>query len=136
MAYLLSDHVQNSDCIAQERFPVTKSALEQVLAREVFRFNTDTPVMENTDGSLSVNQSVYSFPLSAWLTDGEEDVPFPDAEKERLRALFYETQTQSLADSTIAAILDEELSAYRAGAQTLARTQELLQSRLNLYINE
>ena len=43
---------------------------------------------------------------------------------------------QSLVDTTLSSIIEEELSAYRAGAQTLERTQEILQSRVFIYINE
>ena len=137
LAYLLSDRVQQTDWFSMENFPVTKNGFDMMLeARQFFRFNTETPVMPATLDSVTVNQIVYNFPLSEKPWDGQEDIPFPATDKERLRALFYETPTQSLVDSTLTSILVEELSAYQAGIRSLEETQNILQSRLWIYINE
>ena len=88
------------------------------------------------DDSVTVNQIVYGFPLSEHPWEGQADIPFPEEDKARLRALFYDTPTQSMVDSTLTSILTEELSAYQAGIRTLEETQKLLQSRLYIYVNE
>ena len=66
----------------------------------------------------------------------QTDITFTEKDKERLRALFYETPTQSMVDSTLTSILNEELSAYQAGIRSLEETQKILQSRLWIYVNE
>ena len=63
-------------------------------------------------------------------------VTLTDADKTALRRLFYETEMQSLVDTTMSAIIKEELSAYRAGVRTLSEMQRILQSRLYIYVNE
>ena len=136
LAYLLSDRIQQTDWFCMENFPVTKSGFELMLdARQFFRFNTETPVNTAMLDSVYVNQIVYNFPLSEKPWDGQADITFTEKDKERLRALFYETPTQSMVDSTLTSILNEELSAYQAGIRSLEETQKILQSRLYIYVN-
>lgn len=137
LAYLLSDRIQQTDWFCMENFPVTQSGFELMLdARQFFRFNTETPVNTAMLDSVYVNQIVYNFPLSEKPWDGQADITFTEKDKERLRALFYDTPTQSLVDSTLTSILNEELSAYQAGIRSLEETQKILQSRLYIYVNE
>ncbi len=137
LAYLLSDRIQQTDTLSMENFPITKSSFDAILdARRFFRFDTKTPVSPAMLDSVTVNQIVYGFPLSEHPKEGQADIPFPEEDKARLRALFYDTPTQSLVDSTLTSILTEELSAYQAGIRTLEETQKILQSRLYIYVNE
>lgn len=137
LAYLLSDRIQQTDTLSMENFPITKSSFDAILdARRFFRFNTETPVSPAMLDSVTVNQIVYGFPLSEHPKEGQADIPFPEEDKARLRALFYDTPTQSMVDSTLTSILTEELSAYQAGIRTLEETQKILQSRLYIYVNE
>ena len=137
LAYLLSDRIQQTDTLSMENFPITKSSFDAILdARRFFRFNTETPVSPAMDDSVTVNQIVYGFPLSEHPKEGQADIPFPEEDKARLRALFYDTPTQSMVDSTLTSILTEELSSYQAGIRTLEETQKILQSRLYIYVNE
>lgn len=137
LAYLLSDRIQQTDWLCMENFPVTRSGFELMLdARQFFRFNTETPVSTAMLDSVYVNQIVYNFPLSEKPWEGQADIPFTAEDKARLRALFYETPTQSMVDSTLTSILNEELSAYQAGIRSLEETQKILQSRLWIYVNE
>ena len=53
-----------------------------------------------------------------------------------IRHLLYETETSADLDATVQSIIQEELSAYRAGIRSLEETQNILQSRLWIYINE
>ena len=53
-----------------------------------------------------------------------------------IRHLLYEAETSADLDATVQSIIQEELSAYRAGIRSLEETQNILQSRLWIYINE
>ena len=82
--------------------------------------------------------TVYSRSVGYRPQNGESvtAVPVSDADRAAIRALFYRNDMQSLTDTTMTAILEEELSAYRAGIRSLEETQNILQSRLWIYINE
>lgn len=137
LAYLLSDRIQQTEALSMENFPITRSSFDAILdVRQFFRFNTETPVMDSTGDQVMVNQLVYDFPLPEKPSEGQADIPFTDEAKQRLRALFYDTPTQSVADSTLTSILNEELTAYQAGVRTLEEAQKILQSRLYIYVNE
>ena len=61
---------------------------------------------------------------------------FDENDLAAIRHLLYETETSADLDATVQSIIQEELSAYRAGIRSLEETQNILQSRLWIYINE
>ena len=71
-------------------------------------------------------------------TDDIVEVVLTEQDKDGLLALLSTEDTvSSAADNTvISGILEEELSAYKAGAKTLEEVAGLMQSRVWIYLNE
>ncbi len=146
LAFLLSDDIQSSTTLTDTALPVTYSGCERLLENRTYYFSKDFVASYGYDDRYHI---AYMPPSSVeyYLTNERESVrnalddiavtvTLTDDDIAALRRLFYTSETRSLIDVTMRQIIEEELSAYRAGAQTLERTQEILQSRLFLYINE
>ena len=136
ISYLLSDAVQDDERLTGFSFPVTYRGIEHMLAQPT-RLVPSQVYTDNGNGTYRIN--VFNTDWKAYFESSGIsfiEITPDDTDLERLRRLFYSAEMQSLVDTTMNAILEEELSAYRAGAQTLERTQEILQSRLFIYLNE
>ena len=136
ISYLLSDAVQDDERLTGFSFPVTYRGIEHMLAQPT-RLVPSQVYTDNGNGTYRIN--VFSTDWKAYFESSGisyMEITPDDTDLERLRRLFYSAEMQSLTDTTMNAILEEELSAYNAGAQTLERTQEILQSRLFIYLNE
>ncbi len=142
LAFLLSDDIQESATLTDRFLPVTYSGIEGLLERRTYYFHRDR--YENLGEYLGsrisyLRPDAAAYYLNSPYKDEQEQlltVTLTDDDIAALRRLFYTSETRSLVDTTMTRIIEEELSAYRAGAQTLERTQEILQSRLFIYINE
>lgn len=142
LAFLLSDDIQQSASLTDISLPVTYSGCESLLERRTYYFNQN--LLADDDYYLGCriertpDQHVEYLMRYEWDDALEQllTVTLTDDDIAALRRLFYTSETRSLVDTTMTRIIEEELSAYRAGAQTLERTQEILQSRLFIYINE
>ena len=143
LEFLLSDAVQTSDPLCALSFPVTASAMETVLL-DIYHFFYDTMVPVDETGkihvgwfaSLSASEIPEGMTAEEMAVPGTASVTLTEDEIEGLRTLFYETPMQSRTDTVLSAILEEELSFYRAGAYTLEQTQKNLQSRVSIYLQE
>ena len=125
IAYLLSDTIQlfSADTV----LPVTTSAIEALLATPTFVYTPDT--MERLDTSYSAEILELVYPEALRITYDEDDLA-------AVRPLLYNTETTVNIDTTVQTIINEEMSAYRAGVRSLAEAQKIMQSRLWIYINE
>ena len=125
IAYLLSDTIQlfSADTV----LPVTVSAVEALLATPTFVYTPDT--MERLDTSYSAEILELVYPEALRITYDEDDLA-------AVRTLLYNTETTVNIDTTVQTIINEEMSAYRAGVRSLAEAQKIMQSRLWIYINE
>ncbi len=143
LEFLLSDDVQTSDPLCALSFPVTASAMETVLC-DIHHFFYDTMIPVDETGKINVGwfAGLSASEIPAGMTAGEMAMPgtvlvtLTEDDIDTLRTLFYETPMQSRADSVLSSIMEEELSAYRAGAYTLEQIQKNLQSRVSIYLQE
>jgi len=143
LEFLLSDAVQTSALLNELSFPVTPTAMESVLC-DSYHFFYDT--MIPVDETVKINTGWFAGLSEAELPVGTtaEDMAMPGTvlvtltnhEIETLRMLFYETPMQSRTDTVLIAIMEEELSSYRAGVYTLEQMQKNLQSRVGIYLQE
>jgi len=136
LAYLLSDEIQTYDTLTA--LPVTCSAMEVLLQTDNYYYISDSFDAISADSYFFTSLAVMNLDEETRMTfyPNAVTVTLTDADKTALRRLFYETEMQSLVDTTMSAIIEEELSAYRAGVRTLSETQRILQSRLYIYVNE
>ena len=125
LAYLLSDTIQLYS--ANSSLPVTISAVESLLASPTFVYAPGSMYRLDLVYDEEVLETVYWDALR--ITYDENDLA-------AIRHLLYETETSADLDATVQSIIQEELSAYRAGIRSLEETQNILQSRLWIYINE
>ena len=125
LAYLLSDTIQLYR--ANSSLPVTISAVESLLASPTFVYAPGSMYRLDLVYDEEVLETVYWDALR--ITYDENDLA-------AIRHLLYETETSADLDATVQSIIQEELSAYRAGIRSLEETQNILQSRLWIYINE
>lgn len=128
IAYLLSAQFQNSRFMTLDSFPVTCEALDSLLVPTAF-YLADPWYREDCGICIYRENEVF-------FTEGMKRIALSKRSVEAIRDLFYNARAQSLTDTTLSAIIEEELSAYRAGIRSLAETQSVLQSRLFIYINE
>jgi hypothetical protein len=85
--------------------------------------------MERLDTSYSAKILELVYPEALRITYDEDDLA-------AVRTLLYNTETTVNIDTTVQTIINEEMSAYRAGIRSLAQAQKIMQSRLWIYINE
>ena len=85
--------------------------------------------MERLDTSYSAEILELVYPEALRITYDEDDLA-------AVRTLLYNTETTVNIDTTVQTIINEEMSAYRAGVRSLAQAQKIMQSRLWIYINE
>ena len=136
LSYLLSDDVQTSSMVSRTSFPVTKSGLEQILEPGWYRVDLNRAAEQLGEQYYRMSMPYVCYPDLDPIDANERDYEFTEEDRDIVRRLFYETEMQSLVDTTMSAIIEEELSAYRAGVRTLVETQRILQSRLYIYVNE
>lgn len=133
-AFLLSDEVQTYDRI--HGLPVTASGLEIVLEQDTYYYSHGL-YEDDGNGNFYVS-SLYMMDeetIAKFFSDAIT-VTITNDDRAAIRRFLMTAEAQSLTDATMNAILEEELSAYRAGIRSLEETQNILQSRLWIYINE
>ena len=123
LEYMLSDYQESIDggTSDQGAFPVRRDILERKLQEEIGAELTEK----------FMRQNYYS----------KEMVPqrgrFTEEDKERLLYILdHASPPTVLYDGDLWVILDEELGAFFAGGKTAAKTAEVIQSRVTLYLNE
>ncbi|MBQ7300873.1 MAG: extracellular solute-binding protein [Clostridia bacterium] len=125
IAYLLSDTIQLFS--ADNVLPVTTSAIEALLENPTFVYDPDTMYRLDIHYSAEILELVY--PEALRITYDEDDLA-------AVRTLLYNTETTVNIDTTVQSVINEEMSACRAGVRTLEEAQAIIQSRLWIYINE
>ncbi len=130
--YLLSDETQSSDALSDKALPVTRGGFENVLLHHRYiYYSTMMPSYELEPYDHS------DVPMEEYLTFGfyAEQVLSDDD----IAAIFdfFDTATShARPDATVLEIVNEELSAYESGAKTLEEVTRLMQSRVQIYLNE
>ncbi len=145
LQYWLSDDIQTCEAVEGFGLPVTRSAMEQVfpLGRTYFR--------PGKGGGRSVP--------SEWLANYPEAVQlgylynpeYPEAyqylglfdmvmttedDRDRFFRFLDRATVKTADDTTLAEIIDEEISFAVGGARSAAETGRILQSRVSIYLNE
>lgn len=121
LEYMLSDYQESIDGSSDQGFPVRRDILERQLQEEIGAELTEKYMRQN----------YYS----------KEMVPqrgnFTEEDKERLLYILdHASPPTVLQGGAFWAILDEELGAFFAGDKTAAKTAEIIQNRVTVYLNE
>lgn len=121
LEYMLSDYQESMDGSGDQGFPVRRDILERQLQEEIGAELTEKAYRQNH----------YS----------KEMVPqrgrFTEEDKERLLYILdHASPPTVLQGGAFWAILDEELGAFFAGDKTAAKTAEVIQNRVTVYLNE
>ncbi len=146
LQYLLSDEIQTSKKVSFFGLPVTRSAMEAVFPLGRIYY------YPGVGGKRRV--------LEEWLANYPEAVQLgylynlenPDAyddylgvftsvmttedDRDRFFRFLDRATVKTAADTTLAAIIDEEISFAEGGARSAAETGKILQSRVSIYLNE
>lgn len=121
LSLLSDDYQQSTDC-----FPVKKSALE-IKAAEAMVYDekrAEQP-LEYTIGSVGIGIS------------GDIEIGEPkQADIDRVNELINSLDKQMKCDDMALHIITEEASAYFSGSKTPQEAAELIQNRVQLYLNE
>ena len=143
LEFLLSDAVQTSALLKELSFPVTRTAMESVLCDSYhFFYDTMNPVDETGKINVGWFAGLSETELPAGIAADDMAMPgtvlvtLTENEIAELRTLVYDTPMQSRTDTVLSAIMEEELSSYRAGVYTLEQMQKNLQSRVGIYLQE
>ena len=154
--YVFSMQAQLSQKLTDEYFPVTAEAAEAYLTKYYYYYKdaaewniyyvhdpiTDTAVPGGVyvNPSLVTEKALTEDQLDAYRERGMEltEYHISDAEcAEIMDFLNHSTMSGGVSDdSTVIAILEEELSAYTSGAKTLDEVSKLIQSRVSIYLAE
>lgn len=148
--------MQTSEKLTDEYFPVTRGAAEVLLRKYHYYYPKDetewqvSTAWDSTVGDvvitgISLTPSVYEIPPDEaypgiYRDFGETHTEVVLTEEDIAHILlFFDTCAMYggiSSDTTVAAILEEELSAYRSGAKSLEEVTALIQSRVWIYLNE
>ena len=111
---------------------------------EIYHFFYDT--MIPVDETEKINIGWFAGLSADEVPDGisAEDMVMPgtilvtltETDIDKLHTMLYDTPMLTDADSTLNAILNEELSAYFGGGCTFEKLQTNLQSRISIYLQE
>ena len=154
LSFALSEEAMTAPTLTRTFLPTTPDALRALLDQSSYFYYyadpADWPPCYTVLDSTPVVSGVTMFPVhtageSDWEravryggTDDIVEVVLTEQDKDGLLALLSTEDTvSSAADNTvISGIVEEELSAYKAGAKTLEEVAGLMQSRVWIYLNE
>ncbi len=138
--FILSDEIQSSTFMTDTALPVTYTGLQKALENYRYIYYPDPPS--------TLDQDVFGQPcFSLLLADvahsansaalrNTMEVVLSDADMETILQFFATCTAAAGVDDTINDIAAEELSAYESGAKTLEEVTRLMQSRVQIYLNE
>ncbi len=142
LEYILSDTVQTSAAVTNFSFPVTSSALAEILKPEWYTVTcTNRPMMdpagENTYSGtvMHVDAVSYEKPRDPAFPETRL-IPYTDTDRDMLRSLLESEDNGTVPDPTVETILQEELSVYLSGARSAKDTAAILQNRVSIYLAE
>lgn len=122
MKYFLSDEYQES----QWELPIKKSTLEKKFTEAM------TPITYTDENGETVNEeNIY------YMNDIEYNIGYMDeAHKEKYIKFIESVNKKSSSNTSITDIISEETQAYFSGQKTAQEIAEIIQNRVNTYINE
>ena len=129
LQYALSDAVQCSDRMAARAMPVTRAAYETQIQSGYFYIR------------------VFAEELTNWMLEEVTDAPreqhtglaevhVTEEERAAMVSYFADTTARGIYDSTIRAIVDEELSAAASGVRSTEEAGAIMKNRVWIYLNE
>jgi len=129
LQYALSDAVQCSERMAARAMPVTRAAYETQIQSGYFYIR------------------VFAEELTNWMLEEVTDAPreqhtglaevhVTEETRAAMVSYFADTTVRGIYDSTIRAIVDEELSAAASGVRTTEEAGSIMKSRIWIYLNE
>ncbi len=109
------------------QFPVRRSSFEKMAEKAMQK-----PSYVDENGKTVEYDETY------YVNEGMEIVidPLTEEELTRIRALVESLDHCSYRDTSVSAIIEEETAAYYAGEKTAEEAADIIQSRVQIYINE
>ena len=125
--FLLSDERQEKEAMGSGGFPIKKEALEKQFAEDM------TPeYYEDADGNRKEQPKSYwgteSFSVEVYAATQEQ--------VDQLKKIIDNAGDNSSADGEVLSIIHEEARAYFTGQKTSGQVAELIQNRVQNYVNE
>ncbi len=146
ITFALSDEIQTSASLTESYLPVSMSAMSQALdAYRYLYYRAESSVGEYTNyftGEIVTYVGISADVHHIERIDSYASSPrfteyvLSDEEKEIILNFFDTCTSYTTTGLTIQQIVEEELSAYRSGAKTLEEVTRLMQSRVQIYLNE
>ena len=154
LSFALSKEAMTAPTLTRSFLPTTQDAMRALLDESPYYYYEDDPAewlpYTTYDGNAAVVSGVYLFHLLDSATpDMEQALKYADSGKVKEIVLTEEDKDAFLAllnadgavsssagNTVINSILEEELSAYYAGAKPLEEAAKLIQSRVWIYLNE
>ncbi len=139
---LLSDEIQTSQILKTKAFPVTRSAISAMLpiGTTYFHVSSDGRTDRIDISPVGFLHKGEKFPLD---DNGNEiqiihthSVATTEEELEKLLTFLDTAEIKSAGNEIIENIIDEELSYVDSGVRTYEEAAKIIQSRVNLFINE
>ena len=129
LQYALSEEVQCSRGMAARAMPVTRVAYETQIQSGYFYIR------------------VFAEELTAWTLEevteeprqqhmGLAEIHVTEEERAAMVSYFADTTARGIYDSTVRAIVDEELSAAASGVRTTEEAGAIMKNRVWIYLNE
>ena len=145
LSFLYSDTVQTSAAL-QDGYgiPVTKSALAKCIDFGYYYFEKCSNSLSMYDSMGNLIESLHSVlcrevtknKLPLLLRANLEEYYVKKEEVQSLISYISKTPMCGIADTTIAQIIDEELSEASSGVRSIEEAAQFIQRRVFLYINE
>ncbi|MBQ8577429.1 MAG: hypothetical protein IJ449_05620 [Clostridia bacterium] len=142
MQYLLSDGIQTCRRVEQFGLPVSRTAMESVFPVGYIYYRVGIKGRVVSEGSWYADHPDaltlgYIYSETSANYDGVFTSVYTREDDRDLFIRFLDRATvKTAADATLATILDEEISYAEAGVRDAKETGRILQSRVNIYINE
>ena len=142
--FMLSDEIQTSPYFYDMYLPTTRSGLRTLMDRyPTYEYDIQKRLFsiylgydDNWEESyfISTNKIIEN-PIVPTETDAIA-ISMTEEDKEKLFAYLDTPMPTVPVDETVSGIIEEELSAWRAGAASLSDAAKRIQSRVFVYINE
>ncbi len=154
LSFALSKEAMSAPTLTRTFLPTTQDAIRTLLEEAPYYYYKDDPAEWSPyityEGNAAVASGVYLFHLlNSAVPDMEHALKYADSGKVKEVVLTAEDKDAFLAllnadgavsssagNTVIDSILEEELSAYYAGAKPLEEAAKLIQSRVWIYLNE
>ena len=132
---MLSDRIQASAAMADNALPVTVSAMQKLMPDGYYYYNQCQDIHKRYVGVNCLAHTEESSDIYIRVFARDERYVSQE-ERNRFLTFLTETDMRGIADETLEAIIEEELSYAASGVRSAAEAAAIIQSRTFIYINE